>query len=80
MKRRTVSKELAKNDRIEINGRVVKPAHEVKVGDLVAVTFGTRRIEVRVLSIEEVKKKQDAQDMYEIVSETRVEQREAQES
>lgn len=78
MKRRTISKELAKNDRIEINGRVVKPAHEVKVGDIVGVTFGSRKIEVRVLSIEEKKKKQEAQEMYEILSESRVEREESE--
>ena len=71
LKRRTVSKELAMNERVEINGRVVKPSHEVKAGDVVAITFGTRRLEIRVLSIAEVKKKQDAADMYEIISESR---------
>ncbi len=73
LKRRTVSKELALNERIEINGRVVKPSHEVKAGDIVAITFGTRRLEIRVLSVAEVKKKQDAADMYEIISESRIE-------
>ena len=73
LKRRTVSKELAMNERVEINGRVVKPSHEVKAGDVVAITFGTRRLEIRVLSISEVKKKQDAADMYEIISESRLE-------
>jgi ribosomal 50S subunit-recycling heat shock protein len=73
LKRRTVSKELAMNERVEINGRVVKPSHEVKAGDVVAITFGTRRLEIRVLSIAEVKKKQDAADMYEIISESRLE-------
>ncbi|MBR3364841.1 MAG: RNA-binding S4 domain-containing protein [Solobacterium sp.] len=73
LKRRTVSKELAMNERVEINGRVVKPSHEVKAGDIVAITFGTRRLEIRVLSTAEVKKKQDAADMYEIISETRLE-------
>ena len=73
LKRRTVSKELAQNERIEINGRIVKPSHEVKVGDTVAITFGTRRLEIRVLSVNEPKKKQDAADMYEILSESRIE-------
>ena len=73
LKRRTVSKELAMNERVEINGRVVKPSHEVKAGDIVAITFGTRRLEIHVLSTAEVKKKQDAADMYEIISETRLE-------
>lgn len=73
LKRRTISKELAENQRIEINGRIVKPSHDVNVGDTIAITFGNRKLEIRVLSIQEVKKKQEASDMYEIVSETRLE-------
>ena len=69
MKRRSISRELAKNDRVEINGRIVKPAHEVQVGDLVAVTFGLRKLTVRVLSLIEKRHKQQAQDMYEIIKE-----------
>lgn len=72
LKRRTVSKELALNQRIEINGKVVKPSHEVNVGDIVGVTFGSRKMEVRVLSVQEVKRKVEASDMYEIVSESRI--------
>ena len=73
LKRRTVSKELALNERIEINGRVVKPSHEVKPGDIVGITVGNRKLEVRVLAVNEVKRKQEAADLYEIVSETRIE-------
>lgn len=73
LKRRTVSKELALHQRIEINGKVVKPSHEVKVGDIVGVTFGNRKMEVRVLSIQQVKRKQDAYEMYEVVSEKIIE-------
>ena len=50
LKRRAVSKELAVNERIEINGRIVKPSHEVNAGDVVGITFGNRKLEVRVLS------------------------------
>ena len=73
MKRRTISKELAKNQRVEINGKQVKPAHEVKTGDEVSVQFGSRKITVRVLSTEEVKRKKEASELYEIVKEERVE-------
>lgn len=76
LKRRTVSKELALNQRIEINGKIVKPSHEVLVGDIVGITFGNRKMEVRVLSVAEAKRKADAADMYEIVSETRIEKEE----
>ncbi len=69
LKRRTISKELAENQRVEINGKVVKPAHEVKTGDEVKITFGRRYLVIRVLSTEEVKKKKDAVTMYEVIGE-----------
>ena len=74
LKRRTVANELAANQRVEINGRQVKPSKEVSVGDIISITFGYRKLEVRVLSVEEPKKKKDASEMYEIVSETRIPQ------
>jgi ribosomal 50S subunit-recycling heat shock protein len=45
----------------------------VNAGDVVGITFGNRKLEVRVLSVQEVKRKQEAADLYEIVSETRIE-------
>ena len=72
LKRRTISKELADNERIEINGRIVKPSHEVCIGDIVGIIFGNRKLEIKVLSTQEVKKKQEASDLYEIISETKV--------
>ena len=47
----------------------------MKVGDIVGITFGTRKIEVRVLSIQEVKKKKEASEMYEIVNESWLEEK-----
>lgn len=73
LKRRSVSKELAENDRIEINGRLAKPSSEVKVGDEIKITFGNRELGIKVLSIAEVKKKEEASDLYEIVYEKRKE-------
>lgn len=69
LKRRTISQELAKNERVEINGKAVKPSHEVKIGDEVAVRFGRRKLTVRVCSVEEVKKKQEASELYEVLKE-----------
>lgn len=71
LKRRTVSKELALHNRIKINDRIVKPSHEVKIGDLLEVQYGTRVIVVRILSIQETVCKNEAMDLYEVVSETR---------
>lgn len=69
LKRRTISKELALNERIEINGRVAKPSTDVKVGDEVTITFGNRQMTIRVLSVEEIKRKKDAVSMYEVINE-----------
>ena len=72
LKRRTISKELALNERIEINDRVAKPSTDVKVGDEVTITFGNRQMTIRVLSVEEIKRKKDAVSMYEVINEDTV--------
>ena len=37
IKRRTVANEAADNGRVSVNGKVVKPSYEVKVGDIVEI-------------------------------------------
>ncbi|MBW9212513.1 MULTISPECIES: RNA-binding S4 domain-containing protein [Terrabacteria group] len=69
LKRRTISKELALHERIKINDKIVKPSHEVKVGDVVEIQYGLRVLAVRVLSMQEKTRKADAAEMYEVVYE-----------
>lgn len=69
LKRRTVSKELADNDRVYVNGKVAKPSTDVKLGDLIKVVFGYRELTVRVLMIQKQVNKSDAALMFEIVEE-----------
>ena len=38
IKRRTVANEAADSGRISVNGKVVKPSYEVKIGDIVELT------------------------------------------
>lgn len=70
LKRRTVSKQLAANQRVSINGKIAKPSTEVKVGDEIEVVYGERKLKVRVLVISEVVKKNEAGSMYEVLEET----------
>ncbi len=42
IKRRTVANEAADNGRISVNGKVVKPSYEVKVGDIIEIKFGDK--------------------------------------
>lgn len=68
LKRRSVSKELADNNRIEVNGKIVKPSYTVKKDDIVSITFGNRKITVKIIDILDVVRKDDAKTMYEVVS------------
>lgn len=69
LKRRTVSKELADNDRVYVNGKVAKPSTDVKVGDIIKVIFGYRELTVRVLMLQKQVNKNDAALMFEVVDE-----------
>ncbi|MDR3216441.1 MAG: RNA-binding S4 domain-containing protein [Clostridiaceae bacterium] len=66
IKRRTVAQEACDAGRITINGKPAKPAKEVKQGDKVTVTFGTREINFTVLSVEPPKNQKDIESMYSV--------------
>ena len=63
IKRRTVANEACDNGRISVNGRVVKASYEVKVGDKIEISMGTRTVAVEVLQISETVRKDDATAM-----------------
>lgn len=69
LKRRTVSKELADQDRVYVNGKIAKPSTDVKVNDIIKVIFGYRELTVRVLKIQKQVSKSDAALMFEVVEE-----------
>ena len=64
IKRRTVANEACDNGRISVNGRVVKASYDVKVGDKIEISMGTRTIAVEVLQVAENVRKDDASAMY----------------
>lgn len=50
IKRRTVAKELGQNGLITVNGQKVKPAYQVRLGDVIHIK-GTRALTVEVVEI-----------------------------
>ena len=64
IKRRTVANEACDNGRISVNGRVVKASYDVKVGDRIEISMGTRTVAVEVLLVAETVRKDDAAAMY----------------
>ena len=67
IKRRTVANEACDNGRISVNGRVVKASYDVKVGDRIEISMGTRTLCVEVLQVAETVRKDDASGMYQEV-------------
>ena len=51
IKRRTVANEAADGGRISVNGKVVKPSYEVKVGDIIEIKFGDNTSKFEIIQI-----------------------------
>ena len=68
IKRRTVAKQLLERGIFKINDKVAKPSSEVKEGDILVLLLGRHKLTVKVNKIVSYAKKEDAQDLYELIS------------
>ena len=68
IKRRTVAKDACEQGRVEVNGKVAKPGLELKIDDEITITFGSNILKVRVVSMPDNVRKDDAQSMYEVIN------------
>ena len=69
IKRRTVANDACDADHVTVNGRRAKASYDVKVGDILEITFGQRTLKLRVLEVKETVAKADAASMYEVIEE-----------
>lgn len=67
IKRRTVAKEACEQGRVEVNGKIAKPGLELKLGDIIQITFGSNILKVKVVSLKENAKKDEAQDLFQVI-------------
>lgn len=67
IKRRTVAKEACDLGRIQVNGKVVKAGHELKIGDMLQIELGTRRVRIEILELRETAFKQEAASLYRVI-------------
>lgn len=67
IKRRTVAHDAADASRVFVNGRPVKPSYDVKVGDIIEIKYFKKEVKVKVLNINAVVRKDQADEMYEII-------------
>ena len=67
IKRRTVANDACDGDHINVNGKTAKASYQVKLGDVISITYGEKTVSVRVTDIKDSTKKADAVDMYEVI-------------
>ncbi|MDE6597110.1 MAG: RNA-binding S4 domain-containing protein [Clostridia bacterium] len=67
LKRRTLAQEACGNGKVVVNGKDVKPAYKVKIGDEVEIKYTDGSLKFRVLAIKETVKKDEASSLYEII-------------
>ena len=69
IKRRTVANDACDTEHVNVNGRRAKASYDVKIGDILEITFGQRTLKLRVKEVKDTVAKADASSMYEIIEE-----------
>ncbi len=67
LKRRSVANMACDNDKVSVNGKIVKPSYNLKIGDEVCIEFGQSRLMFRVLELNDKATKEQAGLLYEIL-------------
>ena len=67
IKRRTVANEACDAGKVTVNDKLARASYEVKVGDIIRITMGTKTIAAEVVSVTEVVRKENAAEMYRII-------------
>ena len=72
IKRRSIAKEVADNQRIEVNGRTAKSSTKLQADDIITIMFGNKVLSIKVLELLDSTKKEDASNMFEIIEEKKI--------
>ena len=67
IKRRTIANEACDAGRVMVNDRVARASLDIKVNDIIEVSFGSKNVKVQVLNVAETVRKDDAALMYKII-------------
>ena len=67
IKRRTVANDACDAGRVMINYKVAKASVDVKVGDIIDISFGNKNVKVRVTDVKDTVKKEEAKEMFEYI-------------
>lgn len=67
IKRRTVANEACDAGRVMVNSKPTRASYEVKTGDIIEVMFGAKTVRLKVVSVAEAVRKEDAALMYTLI-------------
>ena len=69
IKRRTVANEACDAGRVLVNSKPARASYDVKPGDVLEISLGSRSIRAKILGVSETSGKESASDLYQILSE-----------
>ncbi|WP_186575717.1 RNA-binding S4 domain-containing protein [Aquibacillus kalidii] len=72
IKRRTLAKEVADQGRITINGNQAKASSNVAVDDILTIQFGQKLLTIKINSLKEIVRKEEATELYSVEKEEEV--------
>ena len=67
IKRRTIANDACDAGRVSVNGRPVRASYDVKVGDVIEISLGSRVTKVEVVTVSEYATKENAGAMYKLL-------------
>ncbi len=68
IKRRTIANEACDAGRVSVNGKVARASYDVKIGDKIDISFGSREVSLEVTAVTETVRKDDAPMLYRIIN------------
>ena len=70
IKRRTVADEACDGGRVSVNGKMAKSSYDVKINDVIEISFGGKKVKVKVIEVKEHVRKEEADAMYEVLEQS----------
>ena len=67
IKRRTIANDACDTEHVTVNGKRAKASYDVKINDIVEITFGERTLKFRVTDVKEHTGKAEASSLYEVI-------------
>jgi len=64
IKRRTVANEACDAGRVMVNDKPAKASTNVKVGDIITISFGNKDVKAEVLNVQETIRKEEAAELF----------------